>query len=143
MREEGWGRGHHLVALQKTRARWWPGGLDLLLGSSLLRHSRNPLTRDSEAMPASLILHPFARTSLPPVPRTRVPARGELVTVIMLLLSSEESNRWVLSESHPGWSSGCSGFSSGSVSPTRRGNAEESVGHGTFASKLPKLRKEL
>lgn len=48
------------------------------LGSSLLGHSRNPLTRDSKAMPASLILHPFARTSLPPVPRTRVPARGEL-----------------------------------------------------------------
>ena len=65
------------------------------------------------------LIHPLSLCSHKPMPRTRVPARGELITIVMSPLSSEESNK-VLSESHPGWSSGCSGFSSGSVSPTRK-----------------------
>ena len=63
------------------------------------------------------LIHPLSLCSHKPMPRTRVPARGELITIVMLLLSSEESNQ-VLSESCLGWSSGCSGFSSSSVSPT-------------------------
>ena len=91
-------------------------------------------------MPTPLILGPFAHTSLLPMARPRVLARRELITVVMSLLSSEESNQ-LLSESDPGWSSGCSGFSSGSVSPTWKGNTEESVGHSIFANKLPNGEK--
>ena len=87
--------------------------------------------------PTPLILGPFAHTSLLRMPWSRVPARGELITVVVSLLSSEESNQ-VLSESHPSCSSACSGFSSDSVSPTWRGNTEELVGHSIFANKLPK-----
>lgn len=140
LREEAWERGHHVFALQGTRAPWCPGRLERLLGycsatlaHSLLGESRNPLTRDGEATPATLILGPFARTRLLTMTQTRVPKGRELVTLAMLLLSSEEIDQ-VLTASHWGWSSG---FSSGRISSTQRGNTEESVGHGTFANKLP------
>jgi len=54
VREESWAPGHSVLALQTTRACWWPGGLELLLGhwsaalkKSLLGDSRNPLPRDT------------------------------------------------------------------------------------------------
>ena len=54
VREESWAPGHSVLALQRTRAYWWPGGLELLLGhwsaalkKSLLGDSRNPLPRDT------------------------------------------------------------------------------------------------
>lgn len=149
MREERWHHGHHVLVLEGTRVLWWPGGLELLLGHwsaglarSLPGDNENSPTWDSEAMSTPLILGPLAHKRLPLMPRTRVPARGELITVPMPLLMSEATEK-ELSESHSSWSSGCSGFSSGSVSPTWRGNTEESGGHSIFANKLPKRRKEL
>jgi len=54
VRKESWAPGHSVLALQRTRACWWPGGLELLLGhfsaalkKSLLRDSRNPVPRDT------------------------------------------------------------------------------------------------
>jgi len=54
VREESWAPGHSVLALQRTRACWWPGGLEMLLGhwsaalkKSFLGDSRNPLPRDT------------------------------------------------------------------------------------------------
>jgi len=51
--------------------------------SSLLRDSRNPLSRDSEATSAPFILDTFAHTSALLTPRRRVPASKELLTLFM------------------------------------------------------------
>ena len=93
MREEGWAPGQSVLALQRSRACWWPGGLELLVGHwsaglawSLLGASRNPLTRDSEAppaLPAPPILDAFAHPSALLMPRARGPAREELITLVM------------------------------------------------------------
>lgn len=83
MREEGWGCGHGVLALQRSRPSRWPGDLELLLGppaysslESLLQSSSNPLSRDSETMPNPLLLDFFAHTSLLLMPWTR-PSKGE------------------------------------------------------------------
>ena len=53
------------------------------LARSLLGASRNPLTRDSEALPAPPILDAFAHPSALLMPRARGPAREELITLVM------------------------------------------------------------
>lgn len=53
--------------------------------------------------PAPLILGPSARTSPLSMPRTRVPARGELITAVMSLVLAEEGQE-VFSASKSLWS---------------------------------------
>ena len=93
VREEGWAPGQSVLALQRSRACRWPGGLELLVGHwsaalawSLLGASRNPLTRDSEAPPAPPILDAFAHPSALLMPRARGPARGKLITMFLALV---------------------------------------------------------
>jgi len=54
------------------------------LAPSLLRESRNPLTRDNEVTSAPFILDAFAHTSALPMRWRRVPASEELLTVFMM-----------------------------------------------------------
>lgn len=138
MREEGWGRGHSVLALEGTRACWRPGGLELLLGhwsaaltSPLLGDSRNPLTRDTEAMPALLTLGPFARTVPLPMPQTGVPARGELITLVKSLVLCKERQE-VPAAPHTLW---CCGLFFGHALPKQGRNTEESLGLHLFAKK--------
>ena len=53
------------------------------MASSLLKESRNAVTRDTEATTAQFILDAFVHTSALPTPRRRVPASEELLTLFM------------------------------------------------------------
>ena len=87
------------------------------MGTVCSGDSRNPLPRDTEAMPAPLILDAFAHTSPLLMPLTRVPARGELITLVVCLALGEQRKE-VVSASRPPWS--CA-LSSGSAVPKERG----------------------
>ena len=83
------------------------------MGTVCSGDSRNPLPRDTAAMPAPLILDAFAHTSPLLMPLTRVPARGELITLVVCLALGEQRKE-VVSASQPPWS--CA-LSSGSAVP--------------------------
>lgn len=80
-----------MLALQRTRAHCWAGGLELLgvppSDSPCLGDSTNALVRDGEATSAPLILGPFAHTSALPMAQTRVPAREDLITLVLCRLT--------------------------------------------------------
>jgi len=66
-----------------------------------VRPSKSPCsgtagTRSLGTLPAPLILGPFAHVGPLPMPWTRVPARGELITMVMSLVLVEESPGGVL-----------------------------------------------
>ena len=103
------------------------------MGTVCSGDSRNPLPRDTEAMPAPLILDAFAHTSPLLMPLTRVPARGELITLVACLALGEQRKE-VVSASRPPWS--CA-LSSGSAVPKDRGKQKSWEDTAALPASLP------
>ena len=80
-------------------------------------------------MPAPLTLGPFAVTIPLPMPGTRGPARGELITLVVALVLGKERQE-VLAAPQTLW---CCRLSSGHALPKEGRNTEESSGHSIFA----------
>ena len=80
-------------------------------------------------MPAPLTLGPFADTVPLPMPGTRGPARGELITLVVALVLGKERQE-VLAAPQTIW---CCRLSAGHGLPKEGRNTEESSGHSVFA----------
>ena len=80
-------------------------------------------------MPAPLTLGPFADTVPLPMPGTRGPARGELITLVVALVLGKERQE-VLAAPQTIW---CCRLSAGHALPKEGRNTEESSGHSVFA----------
>ena len=80
-------------------------------------------------MPAPLTLGPFADTIPLPMPGTRGPARGELITLVVALVLGKERQE-VLAAPQTLW---CCRLSAGHGLPKEGRNTEESSGHSVFA----------
>lgn len=80
-------------------------------------------------MPAPLTLGPFADTVPLPMPGTRGPARGELITLVVALVLGKERQE-VLAAPQTLW---CCRLSAGHGLPKEGRNTEESSGHSVFA----------
>lgn len=89
------------------------------LAWSLLGDSRSPLTRASEAMPAPPILDAFADTSPRLTAGTRVPARGKLFTMSLMVVRRIKEET-----SSSQWSRGALAFSI--ALPKQRGDTQKS-----------------